>query len=528
MTTRQRWTLVATVIGSGAVFLDGSIVNVALPRIGRELPSSLFGVLEGQTYVVSGYLAVLAALLILAGALSDHYGRRRIYALGLASFAVTSALCGLAPTLEWLVAFRLLQGAAGALLVPGALSIITQTFPSGAARSRAFGVWASATSGLILLGPLAGGLLVDTIGWRVAFLVNVPVLAFALWVVYQHVTESRDTGSSRTFDWLGSAVAALAIGGLSFGLVRGGEHDWQDTLSWVSIAIGVVSLIAFPILMARRRDPLVPLSLFRSRSFTTINLATFFIYGALYVTFSYQGILFQNVLGYSALAAGAVGLPVGVCLTLLSARVGTVAGRIGARPFLVAGPLLMAAGLVWFARLPVDSDPWLASIASPITLMPPPDVFIDVLPSILLFGFGISCIVAPLTTTLMGSIPERYSGLGSALNNAIARVGQPLLGAVIFVAISATFYSTLGGLAPELDMREAEVRAAFSPLNAPDADVSQALVAAARQASVEAFHQAMLVAAGLLVIGAAVSWYGLRDETAGRVAHTDEARVAAA
>ena len=518
MTSRQRWTLIATVIGSGSVFLDGTIVNVALPRIGRELPSSVFGVLEGQTYVVSGYLAVLAALLILAGALSDRYGRRRVYAIGLASFGVTSALCGLAPTLEWLVIFRLLQGAAGALLVPGALSIITQTFDSGAERGRAFGIWAAATSGLVLLGPLVGGLLVDTIGWRVAFLINVPVLAFALWVVFRHVAESRDRGSSQRFDWLGSAVAAIAVGGLSFGLVRGGEHDWPDPVAWASIVIGALALVAFPILMATRQDPLVPLSLFRSRAFTTINLATFFIYGALYVTLSYQGILLQNVLGYTALAAGAAGLPVGVCLTLLSTRVGTLAGRLGTRPFLVAGPLLMAAGLLWFARLPVDSDPWLASVTNPATLIPPPDVFIDILPSVLLFGLGISCIVAPLTNTLMGSIPERYSGLGSAINNAVARVGQPLLGAVIFVAISATFYSSLSALGSGVDVRDPEVRAAFSPLNPPEGDATDAQVEAARRASIEAFHQAMLVGAVLLAIGAGVSWYGLRDERSGRVA----------
>jgi MFS family permease len=210
MTSRQRWTIVATVIGSGAVFLDGTIVNVALPSIGRELPSSIFGVLEGQTYVVSGYLAILAALLIIAGALSDHYGRRKVYAIGLASFAIASVLCGLAPTLEWLVVFRLLQGASGAFLVPGALSLITQAFDPGPERGRAFGIWAAATSGLVLLGPLVGGLLVDTVGWRFAFLINVPVLGFALWVALRHVAESRDT-SARRFDWLGSVVAALAV-----------------------------------------------------------------------------------------------------------------------------------------------------------------------------------------------------------------------------------------------------------------------------------------------------------------------------
>ncbi len=337
MTSRQRWTLVATVIGSGAVFLDGTIVNSALPRIGRELPASVVGVLEGQTYVVSGYLAILAALLILAGALSDRYGRRRIYALGLAGFAVTSGLCGLAPTLEILVIARLLQGAAGALMVPGALSIITQTFAE-TERGRAFGLWTSATSALALVGPLVGGLLVDTIGWRIAFLVNVPILAIALVITLRYVAESKDIDTTRRFDWLGSIVAALAVGGLSFGVIRGGEHAWQDSLAWGSLAVGAVALALFPILMAKRPDPLVPLGLFRSRAFTTINVATFFVYGGLYVMLSYLSITLQGALGYTALAAGAAVLPVGICLVTLSTRIGSIAGRSGARRFLTLGP----------------------------------------------------------------------------------------------------------------------------------------------------------------------------------------------
>ncbi len=194
---------------------------------------------------------------------------------------------------------------------------------------------------MTLVGPLVGGLLVDTIGWRFAFLVNAPVLAVALWVTLTHVVESRDL-AARRFDWLGSVVAAIAIGGLSFGLVRGTEREWEDPVAWIAIGVGVVALVAFPILMATRPNPLVPLSLFKSRAFATINLATFFVYGALYVTLSYQGLVFQGVLGYTALAAGAIGLPIGVMLTLLSTRVGTISGRIGSRRFLVAGPLLMA------------------------------------------------------------------------------------------------------------------------------------------------------------------------------------------
>jgi EmrB/QacA subfamily drug resistance transporter len=515
MTSRQRWTLLATIIGSGAVFLDGTIVNVALPRIGRELPATLVGVLEGQTYVVSGYLAVLAALLILAGALSDRYGRRRVYAIGLAGFAITSGLCGIAPTLEVLIVSRVLQGAAGALMVPGGLSIITQTFDADE-RGRAFGIWTAATSALALIGPVIGGLLVDTIGWRIAFLVNVPVLATALFITLRHIQESRDLDPRRGFDWIGSFVAIVAVGGLSFGVIRGGEHAWRDPVAWVILAIGVMALVLFPILMTVRRDPLVPLGLVRSRAFSTINLATFFIYGGLYVMLSYLSILLQGSLGYSALAAGAATLPMGLSLITLSTRVGTIAGRIGARRFLTAGPLSMASGLLWFARIPATSAPWHAAIDRPASLIPPIDYLVDVLPGILLFGIGIACVVAPLTSTLMGSVPGRFSGLASAINNAIARVGQPLLGAVIFLAIAGTFYSTLGTLAPDLDTGSDAIHAAFSPLNPPRAGATPDHVAAAVRASVEAFHLAMIVAASLLAIGSAVSWIGLRERATGR------------
>jgi EmrB/QacA subfamily drug resistance transporter len=513
MTSRQRWTLVATIIGSGVVFLDGTIVNVALKSIGQQLPASAMSPFEGQTYIVSGYLAVLAALLILSGALSDHYGRRRMYAIGLAGFAVTSALCGLAPTLEWLVVFRLLQGATGALLVPGSLSLITHAF-DGAERARAFGVWASATSALTLLGPIVGGSMVDTVGWRWAFLVNIPFIAAALFATLRHVAESRDTEAEGRFDWLGAGVAALAIGGLSFGLIRGQQQQWSDTAAWIAVGIGVVALILFPILMATRPHPLVPLGLFRSRAFATINLATFFVYGALYSNLIFQGLLLQGVLGYTALAAGAIGVPAGILLTLLSARVGTIAGRRGPRGFLLAGPLLMALGTLWWARIPVESVAWRAAIAVPSTLIPPVDLFIDVLPAVLLNGLGISLVVAPLTSTLMGSIPGRFSGLGSAINNSISRVGQPLLGALIFVAMSAVYYSALASSAPDLDTDSQAIRTTFSPLNPAPVGATPMETIASNGASAAAFHLAMLITAALLLAGGVVSWFGLRERRA--------------
>jgi predicted MFS family arabinose efflux permease len=333
----------------------------------------------------------------------------------------------------------------------------------------------------------------------------------------RQVAESSNTEASGRFDWLGAGVAALAVGGLAFGLIRGQAQAWADGAAWAAIAIGTVALVLFPILMAKRPDPLVPLGLFRQRAFATINLATFFIYGALYVTFSYQALVLQNVLGYTALGAGAIGIPTGVLLSVLSTRVGTLAGRLGARRFLVVGPMLMALAMLWYARLPAGSAPWRAAFERPASLIPPLDAWIDVIPAVVLFGIGISLVVAPLTSTLMSSVPSRYSGLGSAINNSISRVGQPLLGAVIFIAINATFYANLGSIVPGLNTTDPAVRRTFQPLNPAPAGTPPDQLAAATLASMDAFHLAMLVAAALLVIGGLVSWFGLRDQ------HTTEA-----
>jgi EmrB/QacA subfamily drug resistance transporter len=519
MTRAQRWTLLAAILASGIVFLDSTVVNLALKRIGQELPTSTsLGVLEAQAYVASGYLAVLAALLIIAGALADRYGRRRIFLIGLASFGAISVLCGVAPTLEILIVARLLQGAAGALLVPGSLAIITAAF-DGAARSRAFGLWAASTSALTLLGPIVGGLLVDNVSWRVAFLINVPLVAIALWAAFHHVAESRDPDARGQFDWVGSVVGALAVGGLAFGAIRGQESQWADGSAWIALGIGAVSLVLFPILMAVRPHPLVPLALFRNREFATINLATFLIYGALYVSFTYTALLYQGTLGYSATGAAIIGVPSGLLLATLSARIGGLTARYGSRIFLVAGPLIVAAGQLWLARIPVTSRPWLAEIGRPETLIPPVDAIVDVLPSVVAFGLGMAMVVAPLTSTRMGAIPARNSGLGSAINNALSRVGQPLLGALIFVAITASFYTALASRVPGLDPADPAIRSAIVPLNPARPGTPQDQVAAAKVASVDAFHLSALVSAGLMIGGAATSFVGLRP-AAGRARAT--------
>jgi len=338
----QRWILVAAVLGSGIVFLDSTIVNVALPRIGRDLPRAFLGVLEGQSYVYNAYLLTLSALLILAGALSDFYGRRRMFLLGLIGFGATSVLCGLAPTMELLVLFRILQGAVGALLVPGSLALLTANF-SGQEQGRAFGLWASASGATTILGPVVGGLLVDTISWRVAFLINVPLVAVAAWATWKHVPESRDEEASANFHWLGAAVVALAVGGLAFGTIYGQQREWRDPVGYIAIAVGVVATIALPILMMRSAHPLIPLGLFRSRNFAVVNISTFLIYGALYVSFYYLALFQQGTLGYTAAAAGAGGLPGSLFLIFFSARFGSLAARYGARWFMTIGPALMAA-----------------------------------------------------------------------------------------------------------------------------------------------------------------------------------------
>ncbi|MEO5918014.1 MAG: MFS transporter, partial [Candidatus Limnocylindrales bacterium] len=458
MKPSARGALAAAMIGSATVFLDGTIVNVALPRIGSSLPAVAIGVLEGQVYIVAGYMATLAAFLMLAGALGDRYGQRRMFLVGLIGFGATSLACGLAPSLDVLAGARLVQGVAGALLVPGSLAIITTMF-EGPSRARAFGTWAAATSVVAVLGPPIGGALVELFGWRSIFLVNLPLIVLGVWLTLRFVQVPTDRQVRVRFDLLGAVVAAVAVGGVSFGAIRGQQVGWSEAGPLVVLGIGVAALIAFPILMARRRDPLVPPDLFRNRAFTAINLATVLIYAGLYVLLYLQSLFLQGVLGYTPLASALVSLPTGLAIVGLSTWVGTLAGRHGARRFLVAGPLVMAAGTLWWLRVPEDSTPWLALISAPSSLVPPLATLIDPLPAFALLGIGIAGVVAPLTSTLMDSVPVTRAGLASAINNALSRVGQPLASAVIFILITDRFYASLAGRVAGLDPGSTELRA---------------------------------------------------------------------
>src|SRR5919109_654539 len=444
----KRWILIAAVLGSGIVFLDSTVVNVALPRIGRDLPRLFLGVLEGQSYVYNAYLLTLSALLILAGAINDYYGRKLTFLIGLVAFGVTSALCGFAPNMELLVLFRVLQGAAGALLVPGSLALITANF-SGEEQGRAFGTWAGASGATTILGPLLGGLLVDTISWRAAFFINVPLVAVAAWATWVHVPESRDHEGTPRFDWIGAALVAFAVGGLAFGTIYGQQRAWRDPV------------------------------------------------------------------GYTAAAAGAGGIPGSIFLIFFSRRFGSLAARYGPRIFMAVGPVIMAAGVLWFARVPASSTPWKLDPGNVGTYLPPLSYFIDFLPGNIVFGVGIMILVAPLTTALMTSVPVRHSGLGSAINNAISRVGPQLAGALIFVFLTANFYSILASRLSGVDVNSESFRNSVSPLNTP---TDASLVAVVRDASTSSFHLAMLIGAALLLLGAAVNAVGIQNRLPSREA----------
>jgi EmrB/QacA subfamily drug resistance transporter len=515
---RRSWILVAVVLGSGIVFLDSTVVNVALKTIGAELPATFVGVLEGQSYIVNGYLLTLSAVLILAGALADAYGRRRMFMLGLGGFGIASTLCGLAPSMELLIGFRLVQGIFGAFLVPTSLAIINANF-TGVERGRAFGIWAAATSVTTIAGPVLGGLAVDQVSWRLAFLINPPLVVVAFVVAWRFVPESRDTEGRRRFDWLGAAAIAVAVGGLTYGAIRGQQSHWTDTTAFVALLVGAAATLSLVPLMTRRAHPLVPPFLFRSRNFTVTNVSTILIYGALYTYGQFQAIFLQGTLGYSALASGLITIPTSLFLIFLSTQMGTLAGRWGPRLFMTVGPALMALGVLWMARIPANSPAWQASVSRPASLVPPAQTFLDLLPALLVFGFGLSIMVAPLTTALMTSVPARNSGLASAINNAVSRIGPLLAGAVIFIGVTASFY---GGLSSRLDIRTdtPAVREQFPPLNVPD-QASPSELAAARSASTDSFHLAMLIAAALCLGGAAANGVGIvnpgREESAAPV-----------
>ncbi|WP_031106399.1 MFS transporter [Streptomyces sp. NRRL S-146] len=391
-----KWILLTTVLGSSMAMLDSTVVNVALPRIGRDLDANL----SALQWTVNAYMVTLAGLILLGGALGDRFGRRKVFVIGVVWFALASLLCGIAPNAGVLIAARALQGAGGALLTPGSLALIQASFHPDD-RGRAVGLWSGFGGIGAAVGPFVGGWLVDGPGWRWVFLLNVPLALVCVPVALRHVPESGDQQAHGRFDVLGAVLGALALALVTYALIEAGGGG---AVVVVSAVAGVAAAVAFVVVERRRPDPMMPLDIFASRQFTAVNLVTLCVYAALGGFFFLAALQLQVVVGYSALAAGTALLPTTVLMLLLSARSGELAGRIGPRIPLTVGPLLCAAGMLMMLRV----GPGASYVA-------------DVLPALVVLGLGLVTLVAPLTATVLGSVSVVRAGLASGINNAAAR-----------------------------------------------------------------------------------------------------------
>ncbi|MFG2616666.1 MFS transporter [Streptomyces sp. NPDC048507] len=453
---RGRWILLATVLGSTMALLDSTVVNVALPRIGRDLGADL-AVLQ---WTVNAYLLTLAGLILVGGALGDRFGRRKVFVLGVVWFAAGSLLCGLAPNAGVLIAARALQGIGGALLTPGSLALIQGSIRAGD-RARAVGLWSGFGGVGAAVGPFLGGWLVDGPGWRWVFLINVPVAALCVPVALRHVPESRDPQAHGRFDVLGAVLGAASLALVTYALI---EARTGTALVVAAAAGGVLLGVAFVYVERRRPDPMVPPSIFSSRLFTAVNLVTLCVYAAFGGFFFLVVLQLQVVAGYSALAAGAALLPTTVLMLLLSARSAALGERIGPRIPLTVGPLLCAAGMLLMLRVG-----------------PSASYVRDVLPALVVMGAGMVTLVAPLTATVLSSVDPGRAGLASGINNAAARAAGLL-------AVAAL--PLLAGMGPD----------AYLSAGAFDA----------------AFGRAMPWCAGVLVLGSVLAWATVRTPPPGQ------------
>jgi EmrB/QacA subfamily drug resistance transporter len=414
MTKKQRLVLVISILASFVAFLDGSVVNVALPAIAKDLG----GGLVLQEWVVDAYLLTLGSLILIAGSLSDILGRKRILIGGLVGFGVASLLCALAPTSGVLIFARALQGAAGALLVPSSLAIIIATF-SGAAQGKAIGQWTAWTGISFIIGPLVGGALVTYASWRWVFAINVVPIVITLWLL-QRLVLVGDGRKDTRIDWLGAWLGALGLAGTVYALIEQPRFGWASPMIWLPLALGVLLLGAFVYHEDKAKDPMLPLELFKIRNFSFGNIATTFIYAALSVATFVVVVFVQQFGHYTALQAGLALLPVTAIMFVLSPRFGALAGKYGPRWFMAGGPVVAAIGFLTMLRVDSSVSYWT-----------------QIMPGVLLFGLGLSITVAPLTAAVLGSIRPEHAGIASAVNNAIARIAGLVATAAIGVIVGS-------------------------------------------------------------------------------------------
>ncbi|MCO8273440.1 DHA2 family efflux MFS transporter permease subunit [Actinoplanes sp. TRM 88003] len=411
-TAAGRWVLFATVLGSSLAFIDSTVVNIALPEIGRDLGADA----AGLQWTVNGYALSLAALVLLGGSLGDRYGRKRIFLVGVAWFALASLLCGFSPNIETLIFARILQGIGGALLTPGALAILEASF-TNEDRGKAIGAWSGLGGIGGAIGPFLGGWLVDIGDWRYIFLINVPLAALVIWVGAKHVPESRNPAAARNIDYVGVITGALGLAGLTYGFTAWPVDGPGSPVVLISLAVGVAALVTFVLYERRSAHPMLPVRIFANKAFSGANLVTFVVYAANGGVFFLFVINLQVVSGYSPLASGIALLPTTAIMLVLSARAGGLSQRIGPRIPMTVGPLICAVALVLMSRIGPDANYWT-----------------DVLPSVIIFGLGLSTLVAPLTATALGALEDSYAGIASGVNNAVARAAGLLAVAVLPLA----------------------------------------------------------------------------------------------
>ena len=493
---RKRLVLLAAVMGSFVAGLDATVVNVALPAIERDLG----GGLAGQQWVSNGYLLALGALILIGGSLGDVFGERLVFSIGVAGFGVASLLCALAPSIEVLVAARILQGVFGALLAPSALAVIIAAFAPDE-RGAAIGSWTAWSGIATVLGPFVGGWLIDTGSWRWIFALNVPFVLATLALVAIAIPPPEPGRVRRHVDWRGAALCAAGLAGPVYGLIGQPEAGWGSAQVLGPILGGSVLMAVFLWHERRSPDPMLPLGLFARRNFAVGNLQTLSMYGGLSITFFVLVLFLQQVAGYDALQAGLATLPTTLVMLVLSKRFGALSDRIGPRLLMGVGPLVAAAGLAWFMRMPARVE-----------------YAVDVLPGLVVFSLGLAMTVAPLTMTVLADADEHNAGIASGINNAVARIAGLLAIAALGAVVAATFASSLDGqladrrLSPagQRSVAEARERAlSRADTRGLRGGEAQAVAKAVEDASVHAFRTGIAIAAGLVGLGGLLGLAGI-------------------